>query len=733
MLNKNFYRSFEERYYAPREIIKDLRKQYIPFIEPLSKLYTKGHTFDLGCGRGEWLEIMQEIGFEPYGVDLDDGMLEACYEKGLSVKKGDAIQHLKTLDTESQIIISAFHVVEHIPFEDLQTLVYEALRVLKPGGLLILETPNPENIKVATENFYLDPTHIRPIPSKLLSFLPEFYGYARTKVLKLQESKELADQQDINLLQVIEGVSPDYAVVAQKDADIEILQQFDKVFMQDFGLSIKTLAEKFEKRLQIIEEKVSAAELKANEATASAHHAWESYYSIESSHSWRLTKPLRLSKKYIKLLLQNLDGLIIGAIKFVNRKYKQHNSSDNDINQQHLYVDISFVHTTDLHTGIQRVVRNISKYLLKDQDSFNFKVKTVALANGSIFNVDINKSHTEKPVEYSNFLTKQMYRVKRKLNFYKELLTTEELTIKEGDVLLLLDSTWHMNIWPSVRYFKEQKGTVIGIVYDLIPISHPEFCDNTLVGLFSKWYHDSLAYCDGYIAISQTVMNDTKQYIMQSLSDKYAIENYKFDYFRLGSDIKKSEKKVEVDRAHLINVFSQKSVYLVVSTIEPRKNHRYLFETFKKLWEQNVDATLCIVGKIGWKVDDLIQEMKQHPMYEQKLFMFNDLNDDELAYCYNHAKALLFPSFIEGYGLPIIESLQNGLPVLASDTPIHREVGRDNIDYFDIIDDESLVTIIESIENGSRSLKMLATDVVEILTWEQSARELVTKLININS
>lgn len=86
------------------------------------------------------------------------------------------------------------HIVEHIPFEDIQTLVQEAFRVLTPAGLLILETPNPENIQVATSGFYIDPTHTRPIPSQLLSFLPEYYGFKRTKILRLQEENNLKIQ-----------------------------------------------------------------------------------------------------------------------------------------------------------------------------------------------------------------------------------------------------------------------------------------------------------------------------------------------------------------------------------------------------------------------------------------------------------------------------------------------------------------------------------------------------------
>ncbi len=217
-------------------------------------------------------------------------MLKACDELGLKTSYGDGIEYLKKQADESITVISTFHVIEHITFEDLQSLVRESLRVLKPGGMLIMETPNPENIKVATEHFYLDPTHIKPIPSRLLSFLPEYYGYNRTKILRLQECKKLINQDTINLQEVIEGASPDYAVISQKNADQEILKQFDEVFSKDIGLSLNTLSNKFNKRLEIIEEKNNAV--------------FSSYKRIIESRPYKIIKSLSLVKPAIKNLFR---------------------------------------------------------------------------------------------------------------------------------------------------------------------------------------------------------------------------------------------------------------------------------------------------------------------------------------------------------------------------------------------------------------------------------------------
>ncbi len=260
-MSDNFYRAFEERYYAPRDLIKSIRRQYLPFVEPLASIYPSGRTFDLGCGRGEWLELMSEQGLTPFGVDLDAGMLQACEERGLPATQGDAVAYLKTLESGSQVVVSAFHVVEHITFEQLQTVVSEALRVLRPGGLLILETPNPENIAVATNNFYLDPTHQKPIPSLLLSFVVEHGGFETVKTLRLQESPGLRNPDyPVSLLDVIRGASPDYAVIAQKAADPGIKEKFVPVFAAEYGLSLEQLAGRYEARTDSVRVRMEKAE-----------------------------------------------------------------------------------------------------------------------------------------------------------------------------------------------------------------------------------------------------------------------------------------------------------------------------------------------------------------------------------------------------------------------------------------------------------------------------------------
>ena len=239
-----FYRAFEDKYRGSRELIKSRLEVYLPFVEPLLKGVTQENVqaVDLGCGRGEWVELLAARGYFARGVDIDDGMLQACLELDLNVENADALSHLQSLDPDSVSVISGFHIAEHLPFEQLKDLVEQALKVLRPGGLLILETPNPENIVVGTASFYLDPSHERPLPPLLLSFLAENAGFERVKVLRLQEPDGVIDSQALSLLDVLSGVSPDYSIVAQKNAANEMLQEFDSLFAKEYGLSLHALA-----------------------------------------------------------------------------------------------------------------------------------------------------------------------------------------------------------------------------------------------------------------------------------------------------------------------------------------------------------------------------------------------------------------------------------------------------------------------------------------------------------
>ncbi len=296
-----FYSAFEDRYRGSRKLIKSRLHVYLAFIKPLKEIYEHCEAVDLGCGRGEWLELLGENEFNAVGVDLDEGMLEACRTRNLSAELGEAVSYLQTLQDASVAVVSGFHIAEHLLFSDLEILVKEALRVLQPGGLLILETPNPENISVGSNSFYLDPSHQRPLPSTLLSFLLEYVGFHRHKIVRLQESPELSIGEEINLLQVLTGVSPDYAVIAQKKSTPRHMAFFDVAFDKEYGIELAVLANQYHTQMlhKILRNQNSVENLA------------EKLADIYSSQSWKLTYPLRWGGAK----LQNAGSKLIGINK----------------------------------------------------------------------------------------------------------------------------------------------------------------------------------------------------------------------------------------------------------------------------------------------------------------------------------------------------------------------------------------------------------------------------------
>ncbi len=336
----DFYIAFENRYRGSRELIKQRQTSYLPYIAPLKTVYPNLKAIDLGCGRGEWLELLKENGVDASGVDLDDAMLSSCIASNLKVKKIDAISALQELPNASLHIISGFHIAEHLPFEQLIELIHQALRVLSPGGLLILETPNSENINVATSSFYLDPTHRNPIPAQLLSFLMTYSGFAFTTELRLNADISPAEGAWLTLRNVLTGVSRDYALIAQKAHGELALNIPLQMTSNNLGLSFDDLVGPFDSQLLNMNSKIGDQLLSNqkifNELQQIIHdqqfrihrletpfrilkNLWRQFKYIGPKIKQRLIQTQQLVQGVLILIIRNL-GLYEQAFAFKHRR-----------------------------------------------------------------------------------------------------------------------------------------------------------------------------------------------------------------------------------------------------------------------------------------------------------------------------------------------------------------------------------------------------------------------------
>lgn len=182
------YLAFEDKFRGSRDLIKERVRVHLPLLRAARAGGSERSVLDVGCGRGEWLELLKEEGIQAEGIDLNRVMVEQCCQRGLKVVESDVITHLRNLPDASVGVVTGFHIIEHLPFEVLIAMFDETLRVLKPGGLALFETPNPQNLIVGSWYFYLDPTHRNPLPSPTVKFLAEARGFSRVEIINLHSS-----------------------------------------------------------------------------------------------------------------------------------------------------------------------------------------------------------------------------------------------------------------------------------------------------------------------------------------------------------------------------------------------------------------------------------------------------------------------------------------------------------------------------------------------------------------
>ena len=170
---------------APASDILGRLEIYVPTLRAAGAGVAESPVIDLGCGRGELLELLRNHDLVALGVDANAQMVDLCLAQDLRAVAGDALEFLRARPADSAGAITAMHVIEHLPFPKLLALLEETRRVLRSGAVAIFETPNPENLIVGANTFWYDPTHVKPLPPELMKLVAEITGFTRVEVLRL--------------------------------------------------------------------------------------------------------------------------------------------------------------------------------------------------------------------------------------------------------------------------------------------------------------------------------------------------------------------------------------------------------------------------------------------------------------------------------------------------------------------------------------------------------------------
>lgn len=374
-----------------------------------------------------------------------------------------------------------------------------------------------------------------------------------------------------------------------------------------------------------------------------------------------------------------------------------------------LLVDVSVIVTGDAGTGIQRVVRAILSHLT-----------TLAPDDMSVQPVFATRSHgyCRAKIETDGSLAKSG----------RNDGVLHPIRVQSGDIFLGLDLAAHIipHLERDLERWRRQGVTLNFLVYDLLPILRPEWFPASTPSNIDRWLHVLARQADRCICISETVAAD----VVDALRRRSASAIPAITTIPLGWDLHASypsrglPQNVDLIRAWL----RHHNAVLAVGTVEPRKGYVELLDAMTFYWNHNLDSKtgLLVIGRRGWKTDPLQRWLRGHPEHGKRLMWLDEATDELLAEIYPRAAGLVAASHGEGFGLPLIEAYAHGLPVLARDLPVFREIGRDDFDYFT---DDAPHALSERLDAWLSSPKHPPADIADRLPrWIQSAQALAASI-----
>ncbi len=381
-----------------------------------------------------------------------------------------------------------------------------------------------------------------------------------------------------------------------------------------------------------------------------------------------------------------------------------------------IYIDITQLYRGRANTGIQRVVKEFLQRAIKNDKKITYKIV--------VYNATSKKMQILPNKEIELFLLDiKNYKFRK-----KEPIEIEKIIAKENTIFLDIDSAWNAPYKRDILYpiLKNNGFLIYNFIHDLIPILMPELVHDMTVKNFNVFIKTVYKYSDLVLFNSHSSQKDFVDY-----KEKLEIKRYiATRTVGLGSDFLQSP--IQVTNIKYQEVLNKKYI-LFVGTIEPRKNQEEVLSAFDILAQKFSDLNLIFIGKKGWKIDPLINRIKNHSLLNRRFYWFDDIDDDTLNHFYKNAFIVTYLSKYEGYGLPIVESLQYNNITIASKNSSMYEVGRDAADYIQYNTTNEIVDIISLYCKNKEIYKLKKEYIKENfvpLSWDRFANSICDIFIN---
>lgn len=381
--------------------------------------------------------------------------------------------------------------------------------------------------------------------------------------------------------------------------------------------------------------------------------------------------------------------------------------------QRRLFLDVSAICRDDLKTGIQRVVRALICALLELPD-VPYRIEPVYIVqHRGVFQFCYARCYTARLLGYPDIG-----------------LPDDPLDPQAGDVMLALDLAggWMVGAERSglIRRYRELGVSVHAVVYDLLPLRLPLAFPPGAEEGHRKWL-EAITTFDGAIGISRRVADDVRAWLAEEGIQRVNQRPYDVRWFHLGADVENTfpSRGLPPDAEQVLRQLRAAPSFLMVGTVEPRKGHALVVDAFEQLLQEDCVVNLVIVGKQGWMVDELADKLRMHQERQRHLFWLEGVSDEYLEALYACATCLVAASLDEGFGLPLIEAAQHGLPILARDIPVFREVAGEHADYFTATTGQDLARCLRDWLASHQRGTHAPSSGMPWLTWRDSARQLL--------